>query len=454
MQSEHIHEIPEAPGKERRIMLPQAATLLQQIIGRHNRASISARYLLWGLLALSLLCAGCTAQASTPVAPPAAAATVTATSVQAVLPSQPPAESTPTWLPSSTPPMEAAKLPTLTPSQAVLPSPENTLAETPTATAALTVTAPLEQPVIEIPLAGPAANESAEISGMEWYGDYLILLPQYPRRMSRENDGALFALPRQQILDFLDGKISGPLEPQVVPFVTGGFEKNIKNFDGFEAIAFQGNQVFCTIEAKSDDEMMGYIVSGQIAPDLSRVFLNPATLTRNEPQVQSFNRSDETLVVVGKRLFSVFEVNGKQINPQPVIHQFDFSLEPLGTLSFPNIEYRITDATSLDKNGRFWAINAFFPSDLELLTADDPLANQYGVGQSQALLPTVERLVEFQLSHNGIVLSDRPPIYLQLLPFGNPRNWEGLARLDQRGFLLATDKFPTTILAFVPYPEQ
>jgi hypothetical protein len=36
---------------------------------------------------------------------------------------------------------------------------------------------------------------------------------------------------------------------------------------------------------------------------------------------------------------------------------------------------------------------------------------------------------------------------------GLGRNWEGLVRLDDRGFLLVTDLFPGTILGFVPAPQ-
>ena len=32
---------------------------------------------------------------------------------------------------------------------------------------------------IEIPLNGEAAERSLEMSGLAWYGDYLILMPQY-----------------------------------------------------------------------------------------------------------------------------------------------------------------------------------------------------------------------------------------------------------------------------------
>lgn len=48
-------------------------------------------------------------------------------------------------------------------------------------------------------------------------------------------------------------------------------------------------------------------------------------------------------------------------------------------------------------------------------------------------------------------VTNTPPIQLQLID-GVSRNWEGLVRLDERGFLLITDEFPETILAFVAKP--
>ncbi|MGD9316494.1 MAG: hypothetical protein PVG56_06655, partial [Anaerolineae bacterium] len=78
-------------------------------------------------------------------------------------------------------------------------------------------------------------------------------------------------------------------------------------------------------------------------------------------------------------------------------------------------------------------------------------------GPTHAQAETVERLLEFEYSESGIDLVDRPPIQLELMDSflgGLGRNWEGLARLDDRGFLLVTDLFPGTILGFVPAPEQ
>ena len=38
---------------------------------------------------------------------------------------------------------------------------------------------------------------------------------------------------------------------------------------------------------------------------------------------------------------------------------------------------------------------------------------------------------------------------LKLIDDQNARNWEAIARLDNLGYLLATDKYPETIFAFV-----
>jgi hypothetical protein len=317
-----------------------------------------------------------------------------------------------------------------------------------------------EAPVTEIPLTGPVARPEAEVSGMAWYGDHLILLPQYPDFAIEEGDGAVFALPKEDLLAYLDGTRTDPLEPIPVLFVAPGLADQIIGFEGYEAITFLGDQAFLTIEAREASRasgMRGYLVSGRIAPDLGSLVLNTATVTEIASQPKMGNKSDEALLVAGDRLVTIYEVNGAAINASPVAHLFDMQLAPSGTIPFPNIEYRITDATVLDEEGRFWAINYFFPGDTKLRTDSDPLAERYGQGPTHAQFETVERLLEFEYSESGIGLADRPPLQLELpdsVIGGLGRNWEGLVRLDDRGFLLVTDLFPETILAFVPAPEQ
>jgi len=344
---------------------------------------------------------------------------------------------------SAVPDVEVVPSPTAWPTPASVPSPE-----------ALPAGAGVsEYPVTTIPLSGPVDSPDAEVSGLAWYGDYLIFLPQYPDFAPSEGDGTVYALDRADILAFLDGVTAGPLEPLPIPFSAPGLARSIDDFEGYEAIAFAGDRAFLTIEASPGREMRGYLVSGTMAPDLSGLALDTTTVAEIRPQAGVGNKSDEALLIAGDAVVTLYEVNGAALNPAPVAHLFDASLAPGGTVAFPNVEYRITDATALDEQGRFWATNFFFPLEREQLAETDPLVERYGEGASHLKSDVVERLVEFQYSEGDITLVDAPPIQIELLPLA-ARNWEGLVRLDGRGFLLVTDLFPGTILGFVPLPEE
>jgi len=312
--------------------------------------------------------------------------------------------------------------------------------------------APAEVALTLIPLTEPASKSQSEFSGMAWYDTSLILLPQYPSRFQGGSEGALLALPRQEIVDFLDARSNTPLSPRLIPFNAPGLLEKIDGFEGFEAIAFHENQVYLTIEARGKDSMLGYILRGSIQPDLSAITMDLNTLTPIQPQARLDNMSDEALVVTASGILSFYEANGKNINPQAVAHVFDFDLHPLQSLPVENIEYRVTDAAAMDESGQFWVINYLFPDDAKKLKpAADSLAENYGEGSSHAQSAAVERLVLMQYSPNEISLVDTPPIQLELLPPDEARNWEGLVLLPGRGFLLVTDKFPTTLLGFVPW---
>jgi hypothetical protein len=74
------------------------------------------------------------------------------------------------------------------------------------------------------------------------------------------------------------------------------------------------------------------------------------------------------------------------------------------------------------------------------------------VGRTHQGRRTVERFVELQLSNTGVRFTDTPPLELEL-GRGPGRNWEGIVRLADRGFLVVTDKHPASMLAFVPLPD-
>ena len=313
----------------------------------------------------------------------------------------------------------------------------------------VSATAPLgslEQPVIPIEISGPLADRNSEVSGLDWYADYLIILPQYPERLGNH----LFALRKADILDALSAQRTAPLEPIPIPFFAPDFASEIGGFEGFEAIAFKGNRAFITIEAELNGAAKGYVVTGTLASDLSQLAIDSQRLAESPVQSTSPNKADESLIVAENQIIAIYEANGAQLNPSPSMHAFDFELRPQPPVSFPNIEYRITDATALDEQSHFWAINYFYPGDSDLLPARDPLAIRYGRGSTHRQQPTVERLVEFSYSQNGTTRTSTAPIQLELAAAS--RNWEGIARLDDKGFLLMTDKFPETILGFVALP--
>jgi hypothetical protein len=193
--------------------------------------------------------------------------------------------------------------------------------------------------------------------------------------------------------------------------------------------------------------MMGYLLKGTVAEDCSAVTLDPESRQELLPQANLSNMTDETIILDGDRIYTVYEANGINVNPEPTAYGFDFALNPQGTVSFPTIEYRVTDATTVGADGSFWAINYFYPGDTKLKPGDDQLALKYGIGLSHQSAEQVERLVKMSVSDAGIEILDQEPIYLEL-DSEEAFNWEGLVRMGD-GFLIVTDEYPTTILGYV-----
>ena len=321
-----------------------------------------------------------------------------------------------------------------------------------------------EIPIIDIPLAGPLSTAKAEISGMAWYGEHVFLLPQYPNRF-RDDEGndQLFYIPKAAILSFLGAESTDSataILPSPVPLHYSGKSpaEQIAGFQGYEALAFVENRVFLLVEARYEDGMTGYVVQGEIEPDLSQITITGPISPRIPPQSEIGNMSYESLLVLPEnQLLILYEANGAQVNSTPFGQVFDGSLQPVHTMTLATVEYRMTDATTLDATGRFWAINTFWTGDKALSTTSDPIAGQFGRGKTHAESRAVERLIELEITGTEIALSGTPPIQLQLDLETGTRNWEGLVRFhdqngEYEGFLLVTDQHPSTMLGFVAYP--
>lgn len=314
---------------------------------------------------------------------------------------------------------------------------------------------PAEVPVVLLPLDGPVANSRAEVSGMGWYGDDVVILPQYPHRFEGGPEGALFTLSREEVVAFLEGRSgAGALTPAAVPFHAPGVREAVEGFEGYESITFVGDQVYLTIEASPDGEMVGYLVTGHVEPGMAGVHVDSGTLVEIPPQADLSNMTDESVLFVGDALLTFYEANGAHVNPRPVAHRYSMDAAPLAPIAFPTLEYRVTDATAVDAEGRFWVTNYFWPGDGEKLDpAADALAQRFGRGATHADSEIVERLVEMRYTGTDVVLTERAPIQLAL-EGGEARNWEAVVRLADRGFLLMTDTHPETLLGFVPWAPE
>ncbi|NTW43367.1 MAG: hypothetical protein HGB14_02790, partial [Anaerolineaceae bacterium] len=295
-------------------------------------------------------------------------------------------------------------------------------------------------------LSDPLDEPKAELSGLTWAKDWLILLPQYPSSF----EDHIYRIPKDEILDYLKEPTDRMLIPQEVSFISADVEKKVSGYEGFESITTNGQDAWLTIESNAKN-MTGYLVHGLWNEDYSKLTLSADSLTEIPSQENISNSSYESVLVFGKRILTLYEANGKNVNDQPRAQLFDQSNNFVQSLNFPHIEYRVTDATQPDQNGLFWVINYFYPGDeIKLKPASDQLSEKYGQGITHAQSETVERLVAMQFSEQGIVMADLAPIQLELSAENESRNWEGVVKLDETGFLLVTDLFPETLLVFVP----
>ena len=301
-----------------------------------------------------------------------------------------------------------------------------------------------EVKVQEIKLSGIITDKKQEISGMDWYQDRLFLLPE-------NMGGFLFSISKSEILNAIKSGKNLPITPKKTRFKTPDYSSLIKGFDGFEAIAFDGDKIYITIESEHRGEMVSYLAWGKIDSKSLEVVMNEEDLKTIKTPIQLNNLSFESLLINDENIIMIYEANGSNLRKNPTQSVFTHKSKSISQVNFPNIEYRITDATRMDNNDRFWVINYFWPGDKKLLNpGEDSVLNKVKQGSSHFKSDQIERLVEFQMNEGEISISDTKPIQL-FLESDVSRNWEAVARLDDKGLLIATDKHPRMIFGYVQF---
>ena len=306
-----------------------------------------------------------------------------------------------------------------------------------------------EVEVIPLKLPDRISAASFEYSGMEWFGDYMVLLPQYPEGKDFSRKPNLFAIAKQDLLAAItDPDLELPVRD--IPIENSDLRSMIRGFEGFESILFVDQSVYLIIESRAGDPMMGYLIRGVVNGDLESITLDVNSLVELRPFSSELNATFEGMTYWNGSLYVMYEHNSMRNVKQPVAYQINPDLENIREIPFPVINYRITDATISDVDGKFWVMNYFFPGDTHLAVDQDSLVEEYGEGKTHAENDPVERLVQLQIENDQISRIDQPPTYLQLLDNDIARNWEGLVMLDNLGFLLITDSFPGSVLGFCP----
>jgi len=298
-----------------------------------------------------------------------------------------------------------------------------------------------EVPVLRIPLDGKLREPGAEISGMAWWQDQLILLPQFGLRH-------FFALQRADIERYIRDPDTRPLPDRQVPIETDDLPSHFPGFEGYEAIAFAGDRCFVAIECERNCTMQSFIVAGELSKSGEAIRLWPERRIALPLGATPCNSAVEALTIVDGRLLAIRESNGANQTPEPTAFLVDFDLSSVEPIPFPRVEYRITDATACDAEGRFWVSNYLWPGDLVLTPpAVDTIQERCPPGASHRSLPMVERLLPLQWRDGKVETREDCPIWLELAP-PEGRNWEAIAPLGDQGFLLMTDMHPESIFGF------
>jgi hypothetical protein len=292
---------------------------------------------------------------------------------------------------------------------------------------------------LKIELEGDVAERTIEASGLAWYKDNLIILPQFPHKWDNQFDGAIYFIPKARIESYVNGENRNPINAEKIYFVAEGLDEiGKRRGSGYEALIFIEDTIYLSIESINGEEPSSFIVKGNIDFIAKKIVLNSDLKFEIKSQTMIHNMGEESILEYQNNIYAIHEANGININMVPFATMLNNDLSLNEKVSMPNVDYRITDATSVDSTGKFYAINYFYPGEFNKL-----LPNLKEEDKDKA----IEQILEFQIFDNKIARTDRNPYIISKSIDKNGHNWEGIVKLNN-GFLLITDMFPKTILEY------
>lgn len=291
-----------------------------------------------------------------------------------------------------------------------------------------------------------ASDRNAEFSSLCWYDENLILLPQYPSYSRKKIDkDIIFMLSKDKLASAVKNRGKKVTDMERIEVVNNQTYKILPGYEGFEGICYDGEYFYLTVEYNSASTQ-AVIVKATLDEEKKQLeILNDQHLILDLP-TNVFNASYESIFVYDEHIYAIFEANGRTVNHNRIAKKISKDFATVENIRFESIEYRITDVTSFDSTGRGWAINYFWPGDADhYLPYEDFIPNKFSDENNVEI--GVERIIPLIIIGNKIEYDDsREPVYIKKEKRDVSYNWEGIVSYGDDYFLLATDKFPKTVL--------
>ncbi|RAJ02383.1 hypothetical protein LX64_03395 [Chitinophaga skermanii] len=280
-----------------------------------------------------------------------------------------------------------------------------------------------------IPLPAAISSNFYEYSGLAKYNNELLLLPQFKKCTGSDS---LYSISLEDVRKYRTEKTPVTAYKSYSLTNLGEiYNKLSAEWEGFEAIAVNGNQVWLTVETH-DGNPNCYVLTGII--DGNKIVLDPQNVLALKRPYDCDNMGFECLTYFDKHLLALYEDNASLVQP------YGYWIDPVNNqtskINMPRLYFRITDICA-DKE-YIYGINYYFGGK------DDYKC--YAAGKEKAIREAIPNLPE-RLEGNDITfarivrchLGDGNGEWEEVMRIRSTKtNWEGMVQYD-KGFLLISD---------------
>jgi hypothetical protein len=297
----------------------------------------------------------------------------------------------------------------------------------------------------------PKAFKDTELSSIVWFKDsLLIILPENFNKNSKKT--ILFSINKDEVINsFVTGKIKkyDKISIEIEDSV------QLTYAQGLEAICFSADTVFISLECQNSTAIL---LKGIFYPLENKINICTSVIIQHPLNEKIKNSTIESILYYNFKVYCFHECNGVVNNNfNSVVATYNTNLKFLGFTPLDELEYRLTDVSSVINNN-FYALNFYFyeneferykpENDLLIKHIKDDFSH-FTYIEDKSYLKQVERIVEYKITSDSVCLTDKIPYYLKLE--NEPRNIEGIEQIyykNQQYFIIATDRFPKDNLYF------